>query len=142
MAPQGHCQFPIDIPAFPDSYITLPVDIAVTMFSQYDEMEGFKKLRETYNSVNLYVMAPRDENPDSLGNYWTSLPDWPTPTLTNWYLQTDGSLNTNPPQGNSGSQSYYYDPYLPVPTWGGNNLFNFCGPRDESCNSILCSINL
>jgi predicted acyl esterase len=30
------------------------------------------------------------------------------------------------------SESYKYDPYDPVLSWGGSNLFLACGPRDQS----------
>jgi len=82
---------------------------------------------------------------DQLGNYWTSVPDWPQPTPTNYYLHADGSLSTEAPAASAAcaseaaavadascSTSFVFDPSDPVPTVGGNNLFGSCGPWDQS----------
>lgn len=136
IAPQGHCVFPIDVPSFPDSYITLPFDIGIDLFANNSNMNDKKaqeiaKFKEIFSPINFYVMAPREQNGDEIGNYWTSLNDWPPFKATTYYLQPQARLDVNPPSDLKLSSSYYYDPYFPVLTWGGNNLFDFCGPRDE-----------
>jgi hypothetical protein len=72
------------------------------------------------------------------GNYWTSLDNWPTATMTPWYLQGDGSLSPTLPTAattaatTASSSSYSYDPTDPTPSNGGNNLLMNCGPLDQS----------
>lgn len=62
--------------------------------------------------------------PGAPGQYWTSLPDFPTPVNTPWYLQPGGALATSlpPAEGPTTSASYVSDPAAPVPTIGGDNL--------------------
>lgn len=65
-------------------------------------------------------------------NYWTSLEDFPTPTMTKFYLHADGSVSNSPPSEGAESTTYVYDPTDPVPTVGGNNLDMPCGPLDQA----------
>ena len=50
--------------------------------------------------------------PGAPGQYWTSLPDFPTPVSTPWYLQPGGALATSlpPAEGPTTSASYVSDP--------------------------------
>jgi predicted acyl esterase len=130
VTPHGHCQFPIDVTPFPNSYTTLPFVLAAEMFKGQDTKDR-AKVFDHIDSVNFYVMAPRTQNPTNLGNYWTSLPDFPPFQTVQYYLQPSGGLATSPPTASSSYDSYLYNPYTPVPTWGGNNLFLTCGPRDQ-----------
>ena len=63
-------------------------------------------------------------------NRWQSAPSWPPPEAkeVTWYLDSDGSANSlfgdgklglALPQGEAGSDSFTYDPLLPVPSRGG-----------------------
>jgi uncharacterized protein len=71
----------------------------------------------------------------STANYWTSLEEFPTPTMTKFYLHGDGSVSNSPPSGSETADSpYVYDPTNPVPTVGGNNLDMPCGPLDQAEN--------
>ena len=46
---------------------------------------------------------------------------FPTPTYTNLYLDSSGKLSSSLPSQQS-FNAFVYDPDLPVPTKGGNNL--------------------
>jgi len=117
---------------FPNSYTTLPFGLAAEMFSAHDNPStASRAIRDQINSVNFYVMAPRSQNPNNVGNYWTSLPDFPPVKSTQYFLQPSGGLSSVAPSTSSSSDTFTYNPYLPVPTWGGNNLFLSCGPRDQ-----------
>jgi len=84
---------------------------------------------------NLYVLGtvPRYVNKTETiaGNYWTSVEAWPTTTPTRYYMTQKGGLQSTPPT-TADSLSYKYDPSNPAQTDGGNNLFQTCGPRDQS----------
>jgi len=88
------------------------------------------------NKVNLYVMGPVPEylprNTNYTGNYWTSVPAWPTVTNTKYYLAANNLLTTIAP-ATASSAKYTYNPKDPVPSYGGNNLLvNPCGPQDQT----------
>eukprot|EP00456_Euglypha_rotunda_P008587 TRINITY_DN1172_c0_g1_i12.p1 TRINITY_DN1172_c0_g1~~TRINITY_DN1172_c0_g1_i12.p1 ORF type:complete len:316 (+),score=19.66 TRINITY_DN1172_c0_g1_i12:141-950(+) len=84
---------------------------------------------------NLYVLGtvPRyvDKSVAITGNYWTSLESWPKTTQTRYYFTQNGGLQTTAPS-TANSLNYKYDPSNPARTYGGNNLFQVCGPRDQS----------
>lgn len=66
-------------------------------------------------------------------NVWRAEESWPLVRArsTRYYLHSDGTLSTTAP-GESGSLSFDYDPYDPVPTIGGPEWVNFpCGPFDQ-----------
>jgi putative CocE/NonD family hydrolase len=97
--------------------------------------------------------------PDGVGNYWTSLPDWPAAVATPLYLSPGGLLSWQPPSAPTPSgtaeagtmpargaraaagvnattdadqcTSWAYDPTSPSATIGGNNLILPCGPLDQ-----------
>ncbi len=77
--------------------------------------------------VRIFVMGTGDgrKTADGLlnhGGYWRDEHEWPLKraVATSFYLQPQGGLATQPPQGNSSSTSYQFDPRNPVPTIGGN----------------------
>ena len=68
------------------------------------------------------------------GNYWTSIPEFPSFVPTKLYLSEAGnSLLTTPPpkEDPAASSTYVYDPTNPVKSVGGNNLEIKCGPLDQ-----------
>jgi len=78
-------------------------------------------------------MGPLEDG--AIGNYWTTVEDFPEYSLTSYYLQSTGKLSLNLPIDTSQkemSTSYTYDPLNPTPTIGGNNLFYQCGPIDQT----------
>lgn len=63
------------------------------------------------------------------GNYWTSLPQWPDYKPEPLYLADDNKLAFT--AGEANNMTYSFDPKNPVPTRGGANLFEACGPLDQ-----------
>ncbi len=163
--PCGHCQ---DAAAyFPHNLILgrslLPVLMGIELFQgKFDATRpaaGMPRLDvggvpEGVDHVTFYVMSMRTAAKGE-GNYWTTLPDWPTPAVTPWFLHGDGSLGPTKPaatnttdtadtadttggrverrRGHSASTSYTYDPSDATPAIGGNNLLRplQCGPLDQ-----------
>ena len=128
--PCGHCQgaaslFPHDT-AF--GRVLLPILMAFDMMSNDNPTnKSWPPVPEGVNNVTFYVMGA-DETPVAPGNYWTSIPEAPVPTPTNWYLSAGGVLSpTTPTGGAAGSSFFTYDPRNPVPTIGGANLLIPCG---------------
>lgn len=68
---------------------------------------------------------------DAPGHYWCTLDDFPTHVPQHWYLGPGGTLSTTAPKV-AGSQSLIHDPSNPIPTNGGGNLFEACGPLDQA----------
>jgi predicted acyl esterase len=136
--PLGHCQDGAKF--FPHNLIAgrslLPVLMGIELF------KGNLKpgaVPEGVDHVTFYVMSMKDAAPGE-GNYWTTMPDWPTPKVTSWYLHGDLSLSTTKPVAPSAAASpppasttYVYDPSDPTPAIGGNNLLRplQCGPLDQ-----------
>jgi predicted acyl esterase len=87
--------------------------------------------RPGIKNVTFYVMSSNDEAGLATANYWTSLEEFPSPVMTDFFLHGDGSVSTTPPSDSSKS-AYVYDPTNPVPTMGGNNLDIPCGPLDQA----------
>lgn len=88
------------------------------------------------NRLNFYVFGPVPKyygNVTYIGNYYTSLPDWPAYTATNYYLGDKQYLTTTAPT-TSFNRTYTYDPKNPAPAIGANSLFSSspCGPRDQA----------
>jgi len=128
--PCGHCQDASRY--FPHNLIAgrsiLPVLMGIQLF-QHNLTTSH--VPEHVKHVTFYVMSTMDNTQH--GNYWTSLDNWPTATMTPWYLQGDGSLSpTLPTAATTASSSYSYDPTDPTPSNGGNNLLMACGPLDQS----------
>lgn len=82
--------------------------------------------------VKVYMMASAKKGEVSPKNRWMTFGDWPpAPAMTNYYLQTDGSLSTTRPTKASSSKTYAFDPKNPVKTIGGANLTFDRGPMDQ-----------
>ena len=132
MDPLGHCQGGADY--FPRNTILgralLPVLMALDMMAD-DSVTNrtWPAPPEGVKNVTLYVMGSNENG--SPGQYWTTLPDFPAPALTNYYLAPNGALTTTAPSASGLSSTYVYDPLNPVPTLGGNNLEIACGPKDQ-----------
>eukprot|EP00750_Incisomonas_marina_P028628 INCI6793.3.p1 GENE.INCI6793.3~~INCI6793.3.p1 ORF type:complete len:533 (-),score=79.14 INCI6793.3:82-1599(-) len=125
--PLGHCQeaadhFHGDLIA---GRIILPVLLSVELF--HGNFSG--GAIEGVDKVTFYVMGPNYLLAPHRGNFWTSLPDWPEFTPTQYYMHADGRLSVEKPV--DGQLSFKYDPSEPCPTIGGNNLEIACGPSDQ-----------
>ena len=107
------------------------------VLAQMLEVYGMRPVKRTQiRNVTFYVMSSNDSAGNDAGNYWTSLETFPTPKMTDYFLNSDGSLTTT--QTGASATSYTYDPSDPVPTMGGNNLPDSiggsipCGPMDQA----------
>ena len=122
--PLGHCQGAADYfnQDLIDGRVGLPVFLSLDLFKNLTWAENA-------SAVTFYVMGPNVSEP-FVGEFWTSLPDWPAFTPTEWFLSNDGSLVSEVP-ATSAAESFLYNPVNPVPSMGGNNLQIKCGPLDQ-----------
>jgi putative CocE/NonD family hydrolase len=129
VGPKGHC---FGAGNFPGALSILPINVAREVFLGIPANEGFWQ-RQT-DKLTLYVMGPsilRYQDRNTVGNYYTSLPAWPTITTpTKLYFYADGTMDGRPPAANDTALQYAYDPRDPVSTQGGANLFGPCGPQE------------
>lgn len=126
--PLGHCQSGAEF--FKQDLIA---GRTLLSFMQAYELYGIRPVERTdVKNVTFYVMSSNDDAGLEAANYWTSLEDFPTPTMTKFYLHADGSVSNSPPSEGAESTTYVYDPTDPVPTVGGNNLDMPCGPLDQA----------
>ncbi len=80
--------------------------------------------------VTYYQMGDVDVASPSW-NVWRTADAWPVPaTPTPFYLAADGRLTSEPPR-DATSSTFVFDPSDPVPTVGGNNLYERSGPFDQ-----------
>jgi len=131
--PLGHCQKAAEY--FPQNLIAgrslLPVMQAYELYGIWPVV------RPDIKNVTFYVMSSNDEAGLATANYWTSVEEFPTPTMTHYYAHADGSASLSAPVDGSSTDSakytsYVYDPANPVPTVGGSNLDIPCGPLDQA----------
>lgn len=133
--PLGHCLDSADF--FTENAIMGRTGLVLM---QAFEVFGIRPVRRPrVQAVTYYVMSSNDEAGRAAGQFWTSLPAFPTPHMTDLYLHADGTASWKPPLPTEGSaSSYKYDPSNPAPTMGGNNLPDSiggtipCGPLDQS----------
>jgi len=130
--PLGHCEGSERDFEYPNYVITDWFNMSLNIFQGNWDAEVFKRT----NKLNLYVLGPVPtyvpKGTNITGNYWSSIPAWPTPQNTDYYLNGDGTLTTTLPTKN-GSATYSYNPRDPCPSYGGNNLLvNPCGPQDQT----------
>jgi len=127
MGPGGHCTR--GDYAWPDGSSSIYNDLVLALFLERNGDNVPPALANRVaeaDAITMYIMGPEDP---SYGGYWTTVPQWPTPTYTTYYLQPDFTLATTPSNTANSSITYVYDPADPVRTNGGNELFLPCGPR-------------
>jgi hypothetical protein len=83
-------------------------------------------VRSRLGRINLFVMGAFDE--PSSKDWWTSLDDWPAFRTSTLYLQSDGSLSSDP-AATVGSVKYTYDPAKPTPMLGGGSIPFVCSTK-------------
>eukprot|EP00456_Euglypha_rotunda_P076967 TRINITY_DN723_c0_g1_i7.p1 TRINITY_DN723_c0_g1~~TRINITY_DN723_c0_g1_i7.p1 ORF type:complete len:536 (-),score=54.82 TRINITY_DN723_c0_g1_i7:21-1499(-) len=132
--PLGHCTGDESTFNYPYFETLAPQDLSVQLFLKNYTNPIFGIV----DQYNLYVFGPvpaynGGRNVTVLGNYWTSVPDWPKATSTNYYLLSGGVLSTSKPSTSS-NVTYTYDPNNTAPAIGANSLYSSspCGPRDQS----------
>jgi len=127
----GHCSGSNVDFSFPDNDVSDAGTLALAIFTNDSSNSVYSRIKH----LNLYVLGtvPKyvDRSTTITGNYWTSSDQWPVTTQTRYYLASNGGLSTTKPATNA-NQTYLYDPKNPSPTYGGNNLFQTCGPRDQT----------
>lgn len=136
--PLGHCLDGADF--FTEDVVK---GRTLLVLGQMLEVYGIRPVsRNNIKNVTFYVMSSNDEAGREAGQFWTSLEQFPTPTMTNYYLHADGSASTSVPSENDASLTYVHDPASPIPTIGGNNLCPDiggtipCGPMDQASNDV------
>lgn len=131
--PLGHCQSAAEF--FPQDLIAGRTLLA---FMQAYELYDIRPVARTnVKNITFYVMSSNDQSGLESANYWTSMETFPEPTMTDFFMHSDGTLSTSAPESGLPSDSaessvYTYDPADPVPTQGGNNLDMPCGPLDQA----------
>jgi len=129
--PLGHCT--LNGFDYPGWEIGDPQLMSVRVFQRNFTADVFSYT----DRLNFYVFGPVPaivgRGNYSAGNYYTSLPAWPSFNAVNYYASANGLLATTTPS-TTGSLSYKYDPSNPAPQLGGNNLYGPCGPNDERKN--------
>ena len=139
----GHCGgFDAGESYFPLSRLALPLLQAFDLFSALEADPSYRpdQHRKTgaargpdeADVVTFYVMGPGEEA--TVGNWWTTLPDFPNAVPVSYYLQPDNTLALAPTSNTSAAFTYQYDPENPVPNLGGHNLFGPCGQYDQRVN--------
>lgn len=130
--PLGHCQKAAHF--FPEYTIDGRTALAVLqsfdLFTNKTFIPNNESLPEGSKAVTFYVIGAINET-KAPGHYWTTLDDFPEYVSQPWFLGPGGSLSLSAPTV-VGSASLIHNPANPIPTNGGNNLFEICGPIDQS----------
>ena len=136
VGPRGHCFF-----LRPNAAGWFPNDVLDFVFASEQTMRLFdgaageaeaERLGAFHlDKITLYVMGHWDLL-ETRGDFWTTLPAWPTSTETMQYRFADDGRLAPAPGSQPAPRSYLYNPLTPIPTAGGNNLFLACGPQDQA----------
>jgi hypothetical protein len=85
---------------------------------------------DEWPAAYYYVMGDTNDS-SAPGNEWRSSDIWPpSSNETAWYFHENSSLSTEMPASYD-ELTYIYDPEIPVPTIGGQNLNLPAGPYDQ-----------
>ena len=134
MVPGGHC-LPREV-TWPDMSTSIYDDITTYLFLRESGATIPPELEARVNEADTITFYVMGADGTTVGNYWTTLPAWPTATRTNFYLAPNGTLSRTAPTSTSiAPLTYTYDPSDPIETIGGAELFLPCGPRDN--NALL-----
>lgn len=142
IAARGHCGFwhQLEYGWFPNEEFGLVWSYEESVRYFADNFSGDEQKRQLMeqNTAKLdlytfYIMGASTflDIYAGYGNYWTTLPAWPSTTRFRLYLAQNGVLQSSAPAIAS-VLSYSSDPSNPTPTIGGNNLFLQCGPLDQT----------
>jgi hypothetical protein len=96
-------------------------------------------VRSKIGHINFFVMSNYGGDSFGIGNFWTSVEQWPVPAMRSFHLQSDHSLAAAAGHENWAIR-YTYDPSQKsglAPMLGGNNLplvggIKHCGSADQS----------
>jgi len=146
VGPLGHCSIgnsPINGKAHAHAEKTafkVGAEIASELFK--GDFSG--RMRSKIGRVNFYVQGNFHEDSSvKSGNYWTSLSDFPSPQLTQFFLNANNALGKQL-QSEDAVEQYVYDPSAEdgaTPMLGGNNLplptsgIDICGPAQQNART-------
>jgi len=143
--PHGHCGgMDAGESYFPLSRLALPLLQSFDLFTRLEADPLYRPGRaprrgpEDADTVTFYVMGPGEEA--TVGNWWTTLPDFPAPAVVPYYCQPDGTLQRTPTTNTIANFTYTYDPADPVPNHGGHNLYGECGQWDQRVNEARADV--
>ena len=127
LGPQAHGAFntKFDYPNATASPINMgaPLNLFAKWLKDQDDEKALQP-------VHYYVMGAVGEA-GAPGNSWRSAGAWPPPAkVTPYYFQPDHTLAAAKPAGD-GKLTFRYDPEMPVPSTGGQNLQIAKGPMDQ-----------
>ena len=151
------------------------VDEELPTGSSFSLGDPFPHVPASVKRITFFVMGPDVHTMESgtvasgggkdagvVGNYWTSMDEWPLYNITSYFLAEAQRLTEERPTAGSDSwnttialaggvaqvtsqyssnYSYDYDPRDPVKTEGGNNLFGSCGPVDQRSTYMITEAN-
>jgi len=109
------------------------VDLGREWSAWFDSrLKGIPTRIDSVPAVRYYLMGDTEDS-TAPGNLWRSADTWPPADVepVSYYLQPGGGLALEPPDAESSSAGYDYDPRDPAPTKGGLNLFGLRGPHDQ-----------
>ncbi|MEK7399011.1 MAG: CocE/NonD family hydrolase [Candidatus Poribacteria bacterium] len=111
---------------FPNSELPKNADM-LNWFDIWMKNDG--KGAENIPTVQYFVMG---DPADKSANVWKSANDWRVPAKTTpFYFIADKTLQAQPTKESKKTLSYKYDPKNPVPTMGGDELYDPKGPMDQ-----------
>lgn len=132
IGPWAHAlgKMPVGELTFPDSKMPSHLSSA-RWFDHY--LRGADNGVEKEPAVTYYVMGDT-RTPGAPGNEWRQAEDWPVPaTDTAFYFHSSGKLAEDKPTDNRAPAiEYTFDPALPCPTIGGQNLTLQHGPMNQN----------
>ena len=131
MDPAGHCSQ--GDYSWPSARTGIHDDISYYLYLRESNLPIPAELEARYNEADVLTFYVMGGDGSVAGNYWTTIPAWPTVSAANYYLAPNGILQTTAPtSGAVAPLSYTYDPANPVPSIGGTELLIPCGPRDQT----------
>ena len=104
---------------------------ALSIFVSLYQFDIISKLKRNIKKITFYVMKPPFSDSCIVGNYFTTLDNWPVFIEKSFYLQEHYSLS----EINTKMNTYFFlsDPNNPLPTLGGSNYeLTPCGPVDQT----------
>jgi len=114
--------------------------VAGSLASEMWSGKASQPTRSRLGRLNLFVMSNFGGAAPGVGNFWTSLNEWPAVSYQSLYMQP-GRLLGNTRASSAASVPYVYDPSLgaagETPMYGGNNLpivgsIKHCGSDEQT----------
>jgi len=137
----GHCYQTAYPAAFPGLLLGLQLGREMFANAHNEGIEDEKDrlivpshpIVERADALSFFVMGPIGQTgPTVVGNYYTTLPNWPTFQPSSYYL-TNGGVLQQQQQPQQATVAYSFNPADPAEHYGGHNLGGTCGglPQNE-----------